>query len=52
MALTEVYSSVLPIIDVDKQVKQKDIVPISPANITYYTYQLLVLQLEPKRIVV
>ena len=34
---TSYYKAVLPVIDVDRQVKPAEIVPISPSNITYYT---------------
>jgi len=34
---TNYYKAVLPVIDVDRQVKPAEIVPISPSNITYYT---------------
>jgi len=34
---TEYYSSVLPVIDLDKNVVAKEIIPVSPSSIRYYT---------------
>jgi len=35
--ISELLSSYTPVIDVQKQVKPGEIVPVSPSNITYYT---------------
>jgi len=34
---TQYFQSVLPIIDLDKNITPKDIIPVSPTNIAYYT---------------
>jgi len=31
------YQSILPVIDLDKNITPKDIIPVSPTNIAYYT---------------
>jgi hypothetical protein len=37
MTSASYYQAILPVIDVQKQIKPAEIVPISPSNITYYT---------------
>jgi hypothetical protein len=37
MTSASYYQAILPVIDVQKQIKPAEIIPVSPSNITYYT---------------